>query len=67
MSDAETAAALDVAAQMGIPVVTVVTHELENPAYVANAPIAAFIARMSCLRVWSRWRANMVWRTSPMA
>jgi pyridinium-3,5-biscarboxylic acid mononucleotide sulfurtransferase len=34
--DAETEAALGVAAAMEIPVVTVATHEMENPAYVAN-------------------------------
>jgi pyridinium-3,5-biscarboxylic acid mononucleotide sulfurtransferase len=32
----ETVAALQVATTMGIPVVTVQTHEIENPAYVAN-------------------------------
>ncbi len=41
-SDAETAAALHVAATLGIPVVTVATHELDNPAYVANAPDRCF-------------------------
>lgn len=35
--DDETAAALEVAAQMGIPVITVATQEMENPAYVANS------------------------------
>jgi uncharacterized protein len=34
--DDETAAALAVAAQMSIPVVTVATQEMDNPAYVAN-------------------------------
>ena len=34
--DEETAGALNVAATMGIPVTVVTTHELENPAYVAN-------------------------------
>ncbi len=40
--DDETAAALAVAAQMGIPVITVTTHEMENPAYVANGPDRCF-------------------------
>ena len=40
--DDETAAALAVAAQLGIAVVTVQTHELENPAYVANGPDRCF-------------------------
>ncbi len=40
--DDETAAALDVAARMGIPVVTITTHEMENPAYVANGPDRCF-------------------------
>jgi len=40
--DDETAAALAVAARMGIPVVTVATHEMDNPAYVANGPDRCF-------------------------
>ncbi len=40
--DEETAAALAVAAQMSIPVITVATHEMENPAYVANGPDRCF-------------------------
>ncbi|MBA3823456.1 MAG: ATP-dependent sacrificial sulfur transferase LarE [Ktedonobacterales bacterium] len=40
--DEETAAALAVAAGMGISVVTVATHEMENPAYVANGPDRCF-------------------------
>jgi pyridinium-3,5-biscarboxylic acid mononucleotide sulfurtransferase len=40
--DEETAAALAVAAEMGIPVVTVATHEMDNPAYVANGPDRCF-------------------------
>lgn len=34
--DDETAAAQEVAAALGIPIVTVATHEMENPAYIAN-------------------------------
>jgi uncharacterized protein len=40
--DDETAAALAVASQLGLPVVTVQTHELENPAYIANGPDRCF-------------------------
>jgi pyridinium-3,5-biscarboxylic acid mononucleotide sulfurtransferase len=40
--DDETAAALAVAAQMSISVVTVATREMENPAYVANGPDRCF-------------------------
>jgi uncharacterized protein len=40
--EAETAAALEVAARMGTPVVTVQTHEIDNPAYVANGPDRCF-------------------------
>lgn len=40
--DEETAGALAVAAQLGIPVVTVQTRELDDPAYVANGPDRCF-------------------------
>jgi uncharacterized protein len=40
--DDETAAALAVAARLGIPVVTVATHEMDDPAYVANGPDRCF-------------------------
>src|SRR5712691_8979527 len=35
-ADEETGAAVDVAAQMGIPLITLETHELEDERYVAN-------------------------------